>query len=340
VQPLAVGLVLGRCNPDPLLETLAVCDRLTVSGMAFCGKAEARRFVETHPDVAMFDDPREMILRTKPRLVFLWGHDASAEYIHMAVDQGTWVCVRPPVAGSLQQAARIYDHTRSANTGVFCWLPWVFLDTYRACEDWLAYDPDDAVAAIFARWIVPFAEQEMEPPGYRFAGADLAYAALHVMHRWLSLPLEVHCWASSPEGRLHPGKAGGGCSVALRHANGQGAVHCLAAAHEIDRSIIFQTEKGAVVVVSPSQGQFYAPDGQLLDSCQMPSQQAALKQARLRCLETIWQAVMEHQVHSAIDMEQNLQTLAILQAAGISARTGQAERLDRVANVADVLAGQ
>jgi len=345
VQPLSVGLIAGQDQTSALVEALGASDRLQLVGFAQLGAnrtgadQQLDKLADSGAKVEVFDDPRELAMRCRPRLLILWGQDVQKQYLDMVIELGSWVCIKPPVADNLEQAKGTYELARNCKAGIFTYMPWLFLETYRAVEDWLKYNSDDPVRTVFARWVGPFMEQDPEQQTYRFAGADFAYEALHVVHRWLGLPLELHCLALSNEGRLGMGGPGAGCAVSLRHPSGQASVQCLWARRDVDRSMIVQTEKGLLISIAPQEASLYDPGGKLLDSSEMPSFEAGLREARIRCLEAMWQAIIEHQVYTAFDIKQNLQTLAILQAAGVSARTDQLERLDRVANVEGLLAG-
>ncbi len=345
MEPLSVGLIAGQDDTSALLEALGASDRLQLVGFARLGRnwtdvdQQLEKLAGSGAKPEKFDDPRELAMRCRPRLLILWGQDVQKQYLDLVIELGSWVCIKPPVADDLEQAKGTYELAKNGKAGIFTYLPWLFLETYRAVEDWLTYSSDDPVRTVFARWVGPFMEQNPEQQTYRFAGADFAYEAFHVVHRWLGLPLELHCLALSSEGRLGVGGAGAGCTVSLRHPGGQASVQCLWAPRDVDRSMIVQTEKGLLISIAPQEASLYDPAGKLLDSSRMPSFEAGLRQARIRCLEAMWQAIIEHQVHTVFDIKQNLRTLAILQAAGVSARTDQMERLDRVANVEGLVAG-
>ena len=57
-----------------------------------------------------------------------------------------------------------------------------------------------------------------------------------------------------------------------------------------------------------------------------------------RNLDAIWQAYQEQQRSTAFDLRRHIGVMAILEAAALSARTGQAEQLAKVAELAEIVA--
>ena len=128
--PVKIAIVGIDRYADLVLDCLTRSDRLSLCAICDNRPAVLNPLRNTYEHIEFYDDPREMILRSKPNIVLLWRDRFGDEFLNSVVEENIWLIIRPPIMGGLSTAVRMIKQSDKKNTGVYVWTPCLYLHYY------------------------------------------------------------------------------------------------------------------------------------------------------------------------------------------------------------------
>lgn len=311
-------------HTDSILSCLLKSDRLKLCALCETRPPLLNKAREQYPDVRFYDDPREMTLREKPKILLLWRDCCGNEFPESVIEQGCWLVLRPPIPGGLAAAVRRIKLAEKHNVGLFVWTPWLFLPCYESLQDWLAGQQIRSFACrVLSTWT------DLELPAQDTLLASGMYSALFLTHRWLGLPGQVYCRqlfkpAQSADNPIqYFGLAN------LIYPQSLGVITLGINAGPAEDQIVVTSNAGQVRA-EPTGSHFFDCAGNLVASSHVYDAAEARHIAYTRHFEAIWQSLIGQQRSTDFELKRHLGVLAILEAAALSARTGHPEQLAKI----------
>jgi hypothetical protein len=319
---------------DQLLACLRKSDRLCLSGVCETQPALLSHCRNTYEDIPFFDDPREMILREKPNVVLLWRDCCENNFLDAVIGEGVWLVLRSPITGGLSTATRLIKQAEKNNVGVFVWTPWLFMPCYESAHDWLT---DQQIRSFLCRSFNNLPRLEMPVEDALLPACMYPYFFL--AHRWLGLPEQVYCRELSVS--ISNGSAENSLQyfglTNLLYPQAIGTISAGVNAGPFEDEVIV-TGNTHQIHVLPEQAKLFDCDGKPIESSQLYEPDQIRQIAYVRLFEQIWQSYVEQRRSNDIELKRHLGTLAILEAAALSARTGHPEQLNRIVELNNITA--
>jgi len=279
----------------------------------------------------LYDDPREMILRSGIQMLVTWSGEGLEDTLEVAIDKGVWVVMRSPAKLTAGFAGRVLRRAHKQGVGAFVWCPWMFVPSFESANEWLF---GQQVRSMFARFDA--SDETLDRPSLDDPLIAVAYPIAFLAQNWLGLPERVFCHQ-----QVHaPGDSNMPiqyhCSLNLIYSQ---AVVSIAGALNSgpDRwEVTLHGSNGTIELAMP-QANWYDARGNLRASSENYTTDQVKRIGYERNLSAVWQVYQQRQRSAAFELKRHIATTAILEAAALSARTGGAEQLVKVAELSEIV---
>jgi hypothetical protein len=331
--PVKIAIVGIDRSADLVLDCLTRSDRLSLCAICDNRPSVLNPLRDKYDGVELYDDPREMVLQSKPNIVLLWRDRFDDEFLTSIFDENIWLIVRPPITGGLSTAIRMLKHSEKKGTGIYVWTPWLYLPCYQSVPDWLA---GQQIHAFSCRLFNNFTQLEL-PAEDTLLSASM-YPYIFLSHRWLGLPEQVYCrqihrstLSVSAENMFQY------FSLAnLIYPNSLGVVTVGINAGPIEEEILVSGNINQIRL-DPAQSTLFNCDGKHIESSHRYELDEARRIAYTRIFEQIWQSFIEKRRSNDIELKRHLGVLATLEAAALSSRTGHPEQVVKIVELNNIV---
>lgn len=331
MEPLRTAIVGVDAHTEGVIDLLSGNERFELVDICD-GRAEVlRRYEVEGRSWGLFDDPREMILRSEAQLLIAWLGSVQEGYLQLAVDRGMWLVVRGAGEGLLESVGKLVARVRSSVVGAFMWSPWAFVPSFDSATDWLA---DQQIQSISVRFSA--GAETLDWPNLDNPLVALTYPSVSLVHRWLGLPQAVFCRQCFRPAQDEETPLRYHCKVDMTYADTLVDV-CGSLNSGPDRCDVSVHSSGGTIELSRRQAKWYDAGGELITSSEEHDVDAVQRIAYDRNLNAIWQAYQERQRTTEFDLTRHIGVIATLEAAALSTRTGHPEQVSKVADLGDII---
>ncbi len=325
-----LGIVGADRQTDLLVELLKENDRFLLAAMS---NSQAYQPNDGSRTWDMFDDPREMILRGDLDMLMVWRGNSYGKFIELALDKGIWPVLRTAADGTTDSAGQLLRHCRKCNVGAFIWTPWTFIPSIETVGEYLT---DEHACSIIARFAA--SDQTIDWPGLDNPLAALTYPSIFMIQRWMGMPDRVFCHETlmPPRGRETPIRYH--CAMTLIYRKSTAAISASLNAGP-DRCEFTIEGSGGTIEAAIPQTHWYDCKGKLVAGSENYTTDQAKRIGYERNLNALWQAHQERQQNADFELTRHIAVSAVLEAAALSAKTGNPEDPAKITDVEEILAG-
>jgi hypothetical protein len=324
MQPVKLAIVGIDHVTDLILASLNRTDRITLCAICETQPALLNKYRESKTNVLFFDDPREMILRTKPDVVLYWRECAGDNFIESMIDENFWLIVRPPLSGGLELALNRIKRAEKQKTGLFVWTPWMFIPGYETIQDWLG---DGQIRGFISRSVSSI--QQMELPSHDALLPASVYGHLFLAQRWMGLPQKIYCRQILGSGSSSDNLFQYVAVLNLIYEQSLASFNVAVNAGPDEEEIIVIGNSGQIRS-GLIESHLFDCDGNTISNSHRYEVTEARLIAYTRQFEAIWQLFLEKRRSSDFDLNKHLGVIAILEVSSIASRTGHAEQLAKI----------
>lgn len=326
MEAVSVAIVGVDRYTDLLIKLLCGSDRFRLSAICESRRDVLRQQEQQGRTCQLFDDPRELILRSGAQLLIVWRGSGHEEFLKLAVDQGLWLLLRTAGEAPLGFSNRLIHRADEGSVGVFAWSPWLFVPSFESVADWLT---EQEIRSILVRFSV--CDRNLDWPSLDNPLRALMYPSVLLAQWWRGLPESVFCQEVLRSEQTSATPIQYHCMLNMRY---DGAVAMVSASLNAgpDRHAVWVHGSGGTIEAEWTGARWYDVSGQLISSSAEYTREEAHEKAYERCLEAVWQAYQERQRNAPFDLRRRLGVMAVLDAAALSVRTGYPEELVKVAS--------
>ncbi|NLX07470.1 MAG: hypothetical protein GXY33_20200 [Phycisphaerae bacterium] len=325
-----LGILGADRYTDLLVDVLSRNDRFELA--AICDpRAECIARLENRLPFELYDDPREMIMRSGAQILLVWSGEDHWAAVESALEREIWVCLRTVDQAPSGPAGKLLRQARKQNVGVFVWAPWLFVPSFESIGDYLA---DQQIGAITSRFSA--SDETLDWPGLENPLVALTYPSLFLTQGWLGLPERVYCrqMTCPSQESATPIRYHCGLFLAYRQALVQLAGSLNAGPDRWE--FVLQGSGGAIEAALP-QAHWYDGQGKLLAGSEHYTTDLVRRIGYERMLNALWQAYQERQRSTAFELGRHIGVMAVLEAAALSAKTGDPETPAKVAELNELM---
>lgn len=328
MEPVPFAIVGLDRHIDPLLACLARSDRLRLCAVCETRPSVLNKYRSLCDDqgVQMYGDPRELLLRARPRVLLYWKECGGDDFLYSAMEKQCCLVLRPPLPGGLAAARKIIKQAERHNAAVFVWSPWLFVPCYESVRDWLA---GQEIRAFSCRSTNTMLDLEL-PTQETMLNAG-SYSALFLTQQWLGLPEQVYCRQLFRPAQTTERVIQYFGLIQLVYPECLGTITLAVNAGPSEDQLLVTSNAGQVRA-DPTEAHLFDCTGNSVASSHRYEAAEARQIAYSRHFDAIWQSVIEAQRSTEFELKRHLGVLAILEAAALSARTGHPEHLAKTVN--------
>ncbi len=328
MEPVKLSIVGIDRYTDLLFDILLESDRLKLVSLCAFQSDVIERYREQFSDkgIEFHTDPREMLLRNKPDIVLLWQDFCGMEFSRFVLEQKSWLVLRPPIKGDISQANNLVKLAEKFNVGVYVWSPWLAYPGIECVSDWIA---DEPIHFLSARGQYAFAQMEL-PASQELISA--MYPQIFLAQQWLGLAQQIYC-----HHRYSPGNSAeasfqffGLINMIYPHSS---AILTLSVnTGPIEEHYIISTQSRQLQI-RPQQARLYDVTGAIIEETRPLNYTQARRIAYSKHFSQLWQSFMEQRRVSEFELKSQLSVFIAIEAAKLSAKTGEPESLVKVAEL-------
>jgi len=331
MEPLRIAIVGVDRYTDVLVDLIGRDERSLLTAICDRRSDVLRRYEREGSTWELFDDPREMILRTRPQVLIAWLAGAQEQYPQLAVDNGVWVVLRTAAEGPAASAAKLMRQARKSGVGAFIWSPWTFIPSVESASEWLV---DQQIRSITVRSAV--SDKNLDWPGLDNPLAALVYPTVFLAHRWAGLPEKVFCHQLLRSAQDAQTPVQFHCTLSMIYQSTLVDVSAALNAGPDRYQVCIQGSQGTIEF-NINRADWYDTGGKLISSSETYSGHEAHRIGYERNLSAIWQAYRQQQRSTEFELNRHIAVMATLEASALSVRTGHPEQIAKVAELSDVI---
>jgi len=314
------------------MDVLSRSDRFQVAAISDPRAEVLRRYEGENASWQLFDDPREMILRSDLQMLMVWRGDGHEDSLLLALDKGVWMALRAAGEMSTDFSTKLLRQARKQHVGAFLWMPWTFVPSFQSVTESLG---DRQVRLVLAR--VAASDETLDWPTLAHPLVAVAYPSIVLVQRCMGLPERVFCRETVDPGQDSNRPVCYGCTLSLIYPQAVASVFASLNAGPDRCEFSIQTSDGTVEAGLP-QTHWYDCRGTLVAGTENYTTDQARRIGYERNLNALWQAYQERQGATEFDLRRHIGVMAVLEAAALSARTGDPEQLAKVAELSEIVA--
>lgn len=331
MEPVRLGIVGVDSYADILIELLVRSDRFQL--VAICDRRPEvlRRYDQPGCGWELFDDPREMILRSGLHVLVVWRDSDRDAFQTVAIEKGIWLVQRRGSENSLDAAGKLLRLGEKAGVGLLVWSPWLFVPSFESTTEWLTDQQTHSVSVRFAA-----SDRSLDWPERDRPLTALTYPSIFCIQKWLGLPESVFCREQIRATQDADNPIDYHCSLDLAYPHSLASVSASLNSGP-DRYDVAIHTAGGMLELRLDQARWFDSRGSLITSSEAYPIDQAHRMSYERALNALWQSYQEHQRSPAFELKRHLGVMAILEAAALSARTGAPEQLSKVAELSEII---